>query len=81
MKPGVRIINCARGGLVEEAALLDAIKSGIVAGAALELSWLDAEQPSTVLPTPPTARPGSLSLKVLDAETKAPLTSRPPCWS
>ena len=37
MKPGVRIINCARGGLVDEAALYDAIKSGIVAGAALDV--------------------------------------------
>ena len=32
-KPGVRIINCARGGLVDEQALADAIKSGHVAGA------------------------------------------------
>jgi D-3-phosphoglycerate dehydrogenase len=37
MKKGVRIINCARGGLVEEASLYEAIKSGIVAGAALDV--------------------------------------------
>jgi D-3-phosphoglycerate dehydrogenase len=37
MRKGVRIINCARGGLVDEAALYDAIKSGIVAGAALDV--------------------------------------------
>jgi D-3-phosphoglycerate dehydrogenase len=37
MKPGVRIINCARGGLIDEAALHEAIKSGIVAGAALDV--------------------------------------------
>jgi D-3-phosphoglycerate dehydrogenase len=36
-KKGVRIINCARGGLVDEAALVDAIKSGHVAGAALDV--------------------------------------------
>ncbi|MBA3256017.1 MAG: phosphoglycerate dehydrogenase [Pyrinomonadaceae bacterium] len=42
MKKGVRIINCARGGLVDEAALVDAIKSGLVAGAALDVF---AEEP------------------------------------
>ncbi len=37
MKRGVRIINCARGELIVEAALADAIKSGQVAGAALDV--------------------------------------------
>jgi D-3-phosphoglycerate dehydrogenase len=37
MKTGVRIINCARGGLVDEAALVDALKDGVVAGAALDV--------------------------------------------
>jgi D-3-phosphoglycerate dehydrogenase / 2-oxoglutarate reductase len=37
MKKGVRIINCARGGIVDERALADAIKSGKVAGAALDV--------------------------------------------
>jgi len=36
-KKGVRIINCARGGLVVEDALYDALKSGQVAGAALDV--------------------------------------------
>jgi D-3-phosphoglycerate dehydrogenase / 2-oxoglutarate reductase len=37
MKQGVRIINCARGGLIDEEALHQAIKSGKVAGAALDV--------------------------------------------
>src|SRR5215469_9004584 len=37
MKPGVRIINCARGGIVDETALLKALKTGKVAGAALDV--------------------------------------------
>ena len=37
MKDGVRIVNCARGGLIDEEALYDALKSGKVAGAALDV--------------------------------------------
>ena len=36
-KKGVRIINCARGGLIDEEALVDALASGQVAGAALDV--------------------------------------------
>jgi len=36
-KRGVRIVNCARGGLIDEAALADALRSGHVAGAALDV--------------------------------------------
>lgn len=36
-KPGVRIINCARGGLVDEKALAAALKTGQVAGAAIDV--------------------------------------------
>ena len=47
MKPGVRIINCARGGLVDEMSLAEAIKTGKVAGAALDVF---AEEPARASP-------------------------------
>lgn len=36
-KKGVRIINCARGGIIEEKAMIEGIESGIVAGVALDV--------------------------------------------
>lgn len=37
MKKGVRIVNCARGGIIDETALAEAMKSGQVAGAGLDV--------------------------------------------
>jgi D-3-phosphoglycerate dehydrogenase len=37
MKPTVRLINCARGGLIDEAALAEALDSGKIAGAAIDV--------------------------------------------
>ncbi|MEG4964714.1 phosphoglycerate dehydrogenase, partial [Microcoleus sp. K4-C2] len=48
MKPTARIINCARGGIIDEAALAEAIKEGKIAGAALDVyehEPLEADSP------------------------------------
>jgi D-3-phosphoglycerate dehydrogenase len=37
MKPGSRILNCARGGIINEPALVEALRSGHIAGAALDV--------------------------------------------
>jgi D-3-phosphoglycerate dehydrogenase len=47
MKDGIRIVNCARGGIVNEADLYEALKSGKVAGAGLDVF---AREPTTDSP-------------------------------
>jgi len=46
MKKGVRIINCARGELIEDSALIAALKSGQVAGAALDVFTVEPPKES-----------------------------------
>ena len=49
MKTGVRLINCARGGIIDEAALYDAIVAGKVAGAALDVYEVEPPTESPLL--------------------------------
>jgi D-3-phosphoglycerate dehydrogenase / 2-oxoglutarate reductase len=47
-KPGVRVVNCARGGIVNEGDLLAALESGQVAGAAIDV-WSEEPPQSPVV--------------------------------
>ncbi len=52
MKKGVRIVNCARGGIVDEKALIEAIRSGKVAGVALDVFEQEPTQNKELLGLP-----------------------------
>lgn len=49
---GVRIINCARGGLIEEQALLEALKTGQVGGAALDVFEVEPAKDNVLFGAP-----------------------------
>jgi D-3-phosphoglycerate dehydrogenase / 2-oxoglutarate reductase len=52
VKPGVRIVNCARGGLVDERALAQALKAGQVAGAAFDVFEVEPAKDSPLFGLP-----------------------------
>ena len=53
MKKGVRIVNCARGGIVDEAALAHALRAGRLAGAASDVASREPIDPANPLLTAP----------------------------
>ncbi len=63
-KKGVRIINCARGGLIDEAALKEGLDSGHIAGAALDVFETEPAKDSPLFGTP-----GFISTPHLGAST------------
>ncbi|MGJ3649334.1 phosphoglycerate dehydrogenase [Sphingomonas sp. GlSt437] len=63
-KKGVRIINCARGGLIDEAALKELLDSGHIAGAALDVFQTEPAHESPLFGTP-----GFISTPHLGAST------------
>ena len=73
-KPGVRIVNTARGGIVDEAALAEAIRSGQVGGASLDVF---DEEPTTTSPLfalPSVVVTPHLGASTAEAQDKAGLT-------
>ena len=65
LKKGVRLINCARGGIYEEAALIEGLKRGIIAGVALDVF---EEEPCTNSPL--FGMPGVICTPHLGASTE-----------
>lgn len=65
LKPGVRLVNCARGGIYNEAALVEGLKSGKIAGVALDVY---SEEPCT--DSPLFGLPGVLCTPHLGASTE-----------
>ncbi|MFH1102873.1 MAG: phosphoglycerate dehydrogenase [Pseudomonadota bacterium] len=69
MKKGVMIINCARGGIVDEKDLYDAIKSGKVAGAALDVFETEPPGKSPLLELDKVIGTPHLGASTLEAQT------------
>ncbi len=65
LKPGVRLINCARGGIYDEKALLAGLESGVIAGVALDVF---EKEPCTESPL--FEKPGVLVTPHLGASTE-----------
>lgn len=68
-KPGVRIVNCARGGIVDEEALAEAIESGHVAGAALDVFSTEPPGQSRLLSLPQVLATPHLGASTQEAQT------------
>ncbi|HLE43152.1 MAG TPA: phosphoglycerate dehydrogenase [Methylomirabilota bacterium] len=69
MKDGVRLVNCARGGIVDEAALAAAVRSGRVAGAALDVFEKEPPWGSPVLDLEPVVVTPHLGASTEEAQT------------
>ena len=69
-RKGVRIINCARGGIVDEAALEAAIRSGHVAGAALDVFESEPPEGNSLLDLPQVVATPHLGASTTEAQEK-----------
>ena len=68
MKKGVRLVNCARGGIYEEIALAEAIKSGQVAGAAIDVYLAEPPTDRTLIELPQTVVTPHLGASTREAQ-------------
>jgi D-3-phosphoglycerate dehydrogenase len=70
-RPGIRIINVARGGVVDEAALAEAIRAGRVAGAALDVFAAEPTTDSPLFGLPQVVVTPHLGASTREAQDKA----------
>lgn len=70
MKPGVRIVNCARGNLVEEKALLEALNSGQVAACALDVFQNEPTPDPELLNHPYVSVTPHIGAQTVEAQTR-----------
>jgi D-3-phosphoglycerate dehydrogenase len=73
-KPGLRIINTARGGIVDEAALADAIRNGHVQGAGLDVFAKEPTTESPLFDLPSVVVAPHLGASTVEAQDKAGIT-------
>lgn len=73
-KPGIRIINTARGGIVDEQALADAVRSGHVQGAGLDVFAKEPTTESPLFELPSVIVAPHLGASTVEAQDKAGVT-------
>jgi D-3-phosphoglycerate dehydrogenase len=81
MKDGVRIINCARGGIIDENALCDAVKSGKIAGAALDVFEEEPPLNSPLLSLDKIITTPHLGASTVEAQTNVAVSIAKQCIS
>lgn len=79
MKDGVRIINCARGGIIDEQALADAVKSGKVAGAAIDVFESEPPKDSPLLGVPGIITTPHLGASTVEAQKNVSISVAKQC--
>ena len=71
MKPGVRVVNTARGGIIDEAALCQALDSGQVAGAALDVFSVEPVAPGSIATHPRVIATPHIAAQTDEAQARA----------
>lgn len=73
-KPGMRLVNTARGGIVDESALADAVRDGRMAGAALDVFVAEPTTESPLFELPTVVVTPHLGASTAEAQDKAGVT-------